>query len=173
MADQATIRAITDRNIQLLTAKPSRGYLTCATRARLVDGLRCEVEEGPWKLVADLPGKLGGEDTAPTPGVLGRAALASCLTMGIAIWAARLAAPIRSLEVDVEADFDARGELGMGPDIPAGYSEVRYAVTIESEAPKSVLDEVIELAERNSPYLDVFGRAVALRRIQHPIPAEV
>lgn len=163
MANQGAIREIVERNIQVLAAKPSRGQLTCATRARLVDGLRCEIEEGAWKFSADLPAKLGGDDTAPTPGALGRGALASCLTMGITIWAARLGVQIDTLEVEVQADFDARGELGIG-DVPPGYSQVRYAVSIQSPAPRHDLDRLLDMAERHSPYLDVFGRAIALSR---------
>jgi uncharacterized OsmC-like protein len=167
MVQQVTIREIAERNIQLLALKPSRGHLTCTTKARLVDGLRCEIEEGPWKLAADMPAKVGGEETAPTPGVLGRAALASCLAIGIASWAARLGVPIDAIEVEVQADFDARGELGVGNGVPSGYSEVRYAVSMESHASQHLLDEVLELAERYSPYLDVFGRAIPLRRVLH------
>ena len=167
MSNRLTIRAAAERSIQLLALKPARGRLTCAAKARLVDGLRCEVEEGPWKLAADMPAKVGGGETAPTPGVLGRAALASCLVIGIATWAARLGVPLDAVEVEVEADFDARGELGIG-NVPPGYTEVRYAVSIQSPAPQHALDEVLDLAERHSPYLDVFGRAIALRRVRHP-----
>ena len=166
MADRGTIRAIVERNIELLALKPTRGHLTRATRARLAGGLRCEIEEGSWKFAADMPAKAGGEETAPTPGTLGRGALAGCLTMGIAIWAARLGVPIEALEVEVQADFDARGELGMGHVRP-GYSEVRYVVAIDSPASKQELEELLALAERHSPYLDVFGRAMALRRVLH------
>jgi uncharacterized OsmC-like protein len=166
MANQATIRKIVERNIELLALKPARGQLTRATRARLVDGLRCEIEEGPWKLAADMPAKVGGEDTAPTPGTLGRGALASCLTIGIAIWAARLGVPVDAVEVEVQADFDARGELGMIGVVP-GYTEVRYVVGIDSPAARQELDALCALAERHSPYLDVFGRAMTLRRVLH------
>jgi uncharacterized OsmC-like protein len=167
MAQQVTIREIAERNIQLLARKPSRGHLTCATKARLVDGLRCEIEEGPWKLAADMPPKVGGDETAPTPGVLGRAALASCLAIGIASWAARLGVPIDAIEVQVEADFDARGELGVGGrGVLPGYTEVRNTVSIESHASGHLLDEVLELAERYSPYLDIFGRSIPLRRVE-------
>jgi uncharacterized OsmC-like protein len=110
---------------------------------------------------------LGSGETAPTPGVLGRAALASCLVIGIATWAARQGVPIDALEVEVEADFDARGELGIGNGVPPGYTEVRYAVSIQSAAPKQALEGILDLAERHSPYLDVFGRAIALRRVRH------
>jgi uncharacterized OsmC-like protein len=164
MADPHAIRALAERHVQLLAAKPVRGHLSCATKARLVNGLRCEIEEGGWKFAADMPAKVGGDETAPTPGVLGRGALASCLVISIAAWAARLGVPIEALEVEIQADFDARGELGMGDGIPAGYSEVRYSVALESPAARADLDRLLDLAERHSPYLDVFGRAIALRR---------
>ena len=98
-----------------------------------------------------MPAKAGGDDTAPTPGVLGRGALASCLTMGIAIWAARLGVPFDALEVEVQADFDARGELGVGNGVPPGYSEVRYVVAIESPAPRDELDELLRWPSATAP----------------------
>ena len=163
MADPQAIREISERHVRLLSSRPERGRLSCTTRARLAGGLRCEIEEDGWKLAADMPTKVGGDGSAPTPGVLGRGALAGCLTIGIAAWAARLGVAVDAIEVEVEADFDARGELGMG-DVPPGYQEVRYTVSIESLAPRAELDRLLAMAERHSPYLDVFGRAIALRR---------
>jgi uncharacterized OsmC-like protein len=165
MSDPRTVREISARNARLLTEKPARGQLSCATTARLTCGLRCEIEEGPWRFAADMPGKAGGDDSAPTPGVLGRAALASCLTIGIAAWAARLGVPIDVLEVEVQTDFDARGELGIGDGVPPGYTAVRYIIALESPAARQDLDQLLDLAERHSPYLDVFGRAMALSRV--------
>ncbi len=162
MADQTTIRQIAERHVQLLTARPARGLLSCTARARLRDGLRCEIEEGPWRLAADMPAKVGGDETAPTPGVLGRAALASCLVIGITAWAARLGIPVDALEVAVHADFDARGELGAAEGVRAGYMEVRYEIAIDSPAPRERLVAMLELAERHSPYLDVFGHPTAM-----------
>jgi uncharacterized OsmC-like protein len=165
MADAQTIRQVAERNLQMLALKPTRGYLTGATRARLVDGLRCEIEEGPWRFHADMPAKAGGDETAPTPGVFGRGALASCLAMGVASWAARLGVEVRTVEV--EADFNARGELGVA-DVAPGYSEVRYCIVIDSPASAAELDGLLQRVERHSPYLDIFGRAVPLRRVVHP-----
>jgi uncharacterized OsmC-like protein len=165
MADPATIREITERNARTLALKPTRGHLTGITKARIEEGLRCVIEEGPWKLAADMPAKAGGEETAPTPGMLGRGALASCLAIGISLWAARLQIPIRSLEVEVQTDFDARGELGVDDHVPPGYEEVRFLISLDSPAPADALSGLIETAERHSPYFDVFSRAQPMRRI--------
>jgi uncharacterized OsmC-like protein len=165
MADTTRIREIAERNAEFLARKPARGHLTGVTKARIVDGLRCEIEEGPWKLTADMPLKAGGEETAPTPGMLGRGALASCLAIGISMWAARLGVVLDALEVEVQADFDARGELGVGDNIPAGYQEVRYLVSIDSPASQKAIVDLLETAERHSPYVDVFSRGQTLKRV--------
>ena len=170
--DQETIGQIFERNVQTLTKRPSRGFLTATTKARLVEGTRCEIEEGKWRLAADMIAKVGGTETAPVPGVLGRAALASCLVLGITRWAARLDVPIEALEVDVQADFDARGELGMSDEIRPGYGEGRYTVSIRSPAPEDKIEELLDLAERYSPYLDVFGQAIPLRPTRRVNAAE-
>ena len=165
MADPKRIREIAERNARTLALKPTRGHLTGITKARMVGGLRCEIEEGPWKLAADMPVKAGGEETAPTPGMLGRGALASCLVIDISMWAARLDIPIDALEVEVQADFDARGELGVGKNIPPGYQEVRYSIAIDSPASEKAIVELLETAECHSPYVDVFSRAQTMKRI--------
>jgi uncharacterized OsmC-like protein len=163
MTDQQTIRDVFERHIQVLTNKPARGQLTCTTTARLVDGLRCEISDGAWRFAADVPVKLGGDETAPPPGVLGRGALASCLLITISRWAARRSIALDALEVEVQSDLDARGELGMDDGIPPGYGEVRYTVAIRSPASRETIAALLDEAERHTPYLDVFGRAVPLR----------
>lgn len=165
MADSRKIREITERNIKLLALKTDRGHLTRVTTARIEDGLRCVIEDGPWKLAADMPVKAGGDETAPTPGTLGRGALASCIAIGIAAWAARRDVPINGVQVEVQADFDARGELGMDDRIPAGYKAIRYVVTIDSPASADVVAELVETAERYSPYVNVFARAQSMTRV--------
>lgn len=83
--------------------------------------------------------------------------------MSYVMWAAKLGVPIAKLEVDVYADTDLRGMYGVDG-IPAGYSEVRYIVSIESPAPKAAILQVLDRAEAHSPYLDVFKRPQNLHR---------
>lgn len=158
MVDPTKIREIIERNCKMLALKPTRGHLTGVTKARIVDGLRFEIEDGPWKLTADMPVKAGGDETAPTPGTLGRGALASCIAISISMWAARLGVPVDALEVEVRADFDVRGELGVDDDVPPGYQLIGYLVCIDSPASEDAVAELIETAERHSPYVDVQPR---------------
>lgn len=163
MEDTDRLRNACERNLRILTAKPHKGRLTATTRASIESGLRCVISEGDWQLTTDMPARLGGDDTGPTPGTFGRGALASCLAMGIKMWAARLEVWVDHVEVVVEADFDARGEVGLDG-VRAGYEAVRRRISIESDAPPESVMRVVELAERHSPYLDVFASPLSMGR---------
>jgi uncharacterized OsmC-like protein len=80
------------------------------------------------------------------------------------MWAARLGVPIESLDVEVEADYDRRGELGVSDEVPPGYTQVRYSVSVTSPAPEEQVRNVIDTADRYSPYRDVYARAHDVRR---------
>ena len=153
-----------DRAARALTSRPSLGRGTGITRARVREGLTCDIEAGPWRFVADMPKSAGGSEAGPTPGVYGRAALASCLAIGYMMYAAKLGVPIQSLEVEIQADYDDGALYGVS-DSPPGYLEVRYIVTVESSAPEEDVLRVLDEGDAHSPYLDVFGRAQKCRRI--------
>jgi uncharacterized OsmC-like protein len=158
------LREILERNAHAVSVRPSAGQHTARTRVTLKPGLECEVEEGPWRLIVGMSEKSGGTNAGPNPGVLGRAALGTCLAVGYGMWAARLGVPIDALDVIVEADYDSRGELGVSDDVPPGYLQVRYRVTVTSAASEQDVRRVVDAADRYSPYRDVFARAHDVRR---------
>jgi uncharacterized OsmC-like protein len=158
------LREILERNAKAVSLRPALGRHTATTTVRLKPGLECEVVEGPWRLIVGVDEKSGGTNAGPSPGVLGRGALGSCLAVTYGMWAARLGVPIDSLEVQVEADYDSRGELGVSDDVPPGYTQVRYRVTVASAAPEADVRRVLDTADKYSPYRDVFTRAHDVRR---------
>jgi len=163
MSARERIKRSFERNARALELRPGIGQGTAVTRVRLQGGLRCVIEEGDWRLVADMSPKSGGGDAGPNPGILGRGALGSCLAMGYAMWAAKLDIPIDGIEVEVQADYDTRGHYGVA-DVAPGYAQVRYVVTVESDAPAADIERLLDVADRHTPYHDVFRRPVELRR---------
>lgn len=110
-----------------------------------------------------MPGD-GGLGLGPDPGVFARAALGSCLAMGYVMWAAQLGVPLRGVEMVVEADYDARGMLGVDDSISPGWSAVRYTVAIDSSAPQDVIEKVVNQADKYSSLLDAFQRPLSVTR---------
>jgi len=166
MAEASSIKTAIERTSKALTLKPSLGQSTGISKVRITDGLSCEIQEGDWKLKADMPTSVGGNHTGPTPGVYGRAAFGSCLAIGYMMKAASMNIPIRSLEVEVQADYDDGAMFGTSDNNP-GYLQVRYIVTVESDAPEQSIIAMLDDADQHSPYLDVFSRAQDCRRELH------
>jgi uncharacterized OsmC-like protein len=158
------IREALERNIKAVTLRPAIARNTARTSVRLKPGLECELTEGPWTLTVAMSRKLGGTQAGPNPGTLGRGALGTCLALGYAMWAARLGVALDALEVEVEAEYDSRGELGLSDDVPPGYTQVRYIVSVTSCAPEEDVRRVLDTADKYSPYRDVFARAHDVRR---------
>jgi uncharacterized OsmC-like protein len=149
------------------------GIGTGKSKVRMTNGLRCEIQEGEWKLSADMPATVGGDGSAPTPGVLGRAALGSCLAIGYMMKAAELEIPITGLEVEVEADYDDGALFGTAAkDVPPGYLQIRYTVTVESNAPENDVMQIVDDGDNHSPYLDIFTRAQKCIRTVNIIPSK-
>jgi uncharacterized OsmC-like protein len=153
------IKQVHDRAIQALKLKPSIGRGTSVTTSRLVDGLACDITRGDWKLRADLSPAEGGDGSGPSPSVYGEGALAACLTMGLAIAAARRGIEIVELSVEVAADWDIQGMYGLGDNIPPGYTKLRIAVDLDSGASPAEAEKLLADVVRNSPWMDVYRRA--------------
>ena len=168
MGDPEVIRTAIERNVKAVTLRPGVGQGTARTTARLRPGLECEVTDGPFALTVGMTEKYGGTNAGPNPGVLGRGALASCMVIDYALWAARMGIQLDTLEVEVQADYDVRGELGVegegGEELRPGYTEIRYVVTVESPAPEEKLLEWLDQGDRTSPYLDMFANGTTVRR---------
>ena len=156
------IKIAVERSAKAVSLKASVGQGTAVTKVRLREGLACEIQDGPWTLVAGMTDKYGGTNQGPNPGVLGRAALGSCLAIGYAMWAARLGVPIDSLEIEVQADYDVRGELGVADHVRPGYIEVRYFVAVTSPASTADIHKWLDTADRYSSWRDNLASGVPL-----------
>jgi uncharacterized OsmC-like protein len=130
--------------------------------AVIEEGLRCRVEGPDGRvLVTDMPGAVGGGESAPSPGWFARAAQASCDATVIAMRAAELGLKLDTLEVTVDSESDDRGLLGMDDSVPAGplTSRIRVSISAEGADPER-LRELVEWADRHSPVSDAVRRAV-------------
>lgn len=93
---------------------------------------------------------VGGPHDAPTPGDLLCAALAACQDSAVRMVANILGVVLTHLEVRVTAQADARGALGMGPDIAVGFSSITCDVefAVEDGTPQDLIEKLRVAAER-------------------------
>jgi uncharacterized OsmC-like protein len=124
--------------------------------------LRCRAEAGDgWAVVTDMPAPVGGGGTAPTPGWLIRAALASCTATTIAMRAAELNVALTELEVTAESKTDMRGLLDVGDGVQPGPVGALLRVRLAADdADKQRLEELVEWADSHSPVGDCVRRTI-------------
>ena len=54
--------------------------------------------------------------------------------------------------------------LGLDPDVTPAYTEVRYIVSVESDASEDEVERVFDLADSRCPYLMVWKTPLPMKR---------
>jgi uncharacterized OsmC-like protein len=148
------IREAIDNMGRLISEQPEKARAKhAAATARLVEDLRCEVK-GPHgeTVLTDMPPAMGGAASAPSPGWLLRASLASCTATTIAMRAAKLGIQLTTLEVTVDSSADHRGFLGLDDKVSAGLSPITMRVKVgASGVAADKLRDLVDWGDRHSP----------------------
>ncbi|SRR6266700_2867469 len=113
-------------------------------------------------IMVDEPEALGGVDGAPNPVEVLMSALCGCVTAGIATNAELFSVPLDAIEIDMEADLDARGMLGHDKSVRNGVTDIRYTVTLQSPAPEATVRKCKETIDRKSPIRDTLANPVKI-----------
>ena len=114
-------------------------------------------------IMSDDPVPLGGVDAAPAAVEVLLAALAGCVTSGIATNAAIFDVPIDAMSIDMEA----RHRLSRAPRATTsrcrnGLTEIHYTVTIQSPAPEEKVRRCKETIDRKSPVRNTLTNPVKI-----------
>jgi len=163
MKSQSEIKAALDRAARMIEAKPEIGQRVYKSVASVASGLACSVTEKEWTFASDTPEAMGGDNGAPSPSTLFRAAVASCVAMGIKMWAARMEVDISHVEVHFATDVDARGQFGMCDDIPAGFENSDLTIKVVSDAAESDVRGAIAASLRYSPMIDALKGGIPIK----------
>lgn len=91
---------------------------------------------------------VGGTEDTGCSGDYFLASLAGCYEVTLRLVATASKLTINRLDLRVEGDWDARGTLGMDPDVPVGYTDIRILVDIDVDGPEERIARLAELTER-------------------------
>jgi uncharacterized OsmC-like protein len=98
--------------------------------------------EKPFVYNADEPPVLAGENRGANPVEYALTALASCLTTSMVYHAASRGIKIDEIEAKVEGDIDLGGFMGVNPNVPKAYQNIRVKYNVRSDAPAEKLREL-------------------------------
>ncbi|MGY1433542.1 OsmC family protein [Streptomyces reniochalinae] len=132
--------------------------VTGATRQA---GTTIDSRTARYTLESDEPAALLGSDTAASPAEYVLQALAGCYAVTFATHAANRGIELSSLRLDMEADFDLQGFLGLDEKTRPGAQEIR--VTVHAESPNTSRGGLLELTafvQEHSPIRDILAHEV-------------
>ena len=118
-------------------------------------------------VVVDEPLHLFGQDTAPAPGEIVLSGLGGCLAVGITAVATWKQVTLSKLEIFLEGDIGNPAAWGAGGALKAppemGFQAIRVKVEIEGDAPREVLDEIVQHANMYSPVANSMRNPIAFQ----------
>ena len=160
------IRNSIERTISYLEANPTKAiHKDPPVTAALESGLKIRVKgRNGEEAITDMPPSIGGEGSAPSPGWLMKAALATCTATVIATKAALEGFELSTLEVSIESETDIRGLVFVDESIKAGPLTLRTHVRIGSKGiAEEKLHEIVNWAADNSWVGNAICRAVPIK----------
>jgi uncharacterized OsmC-like protein len=104
---------------------------------------------------ADHPEIFAAADEAATPVEMALAALASCLTAGVAAVAQARKVQLRSVSATLEAGMDVRGILGMDEDVRNGFDGIKVTYKIDADASPADIKAIVAQSQKRSAVYDI------------------
>jgi uncharacterized OsmC-like protein len=104
---------------------------------------------------ADHPEIFASEDHGATPVEIVLAALASCLTAGVASVAQNREIQLRSVKATLEGGMDIQGILGIDSDVRNGFDGIKVTYEIDADATKDEIEAVVAQSQKRSAVYDV------------------
>ena len=104
---------------------------------------------------ADHPELFASEDKGATPVEIVLAALASCLTAGIASVAQNRNIQLRSVKARLEAGMDMQGILGIDSEVRNGFDGIKVVFHIDADATRDEIKALVAQSQRRSAVFDI------------------
>jgi uncharacterized OsmC-like protein len=146
--------------IDTIKQQPTAAQTSWSAKVRWTGAFRSEAAvRGFAPIASDEPSALGGTDSAPNPVEQLLGALGNCLAVGYAANASAAGITIRDLRIDLDGDLDLHAFLGLA-DGHAGFSAIRVAVHLDTDADEAAVAELHRRVAATSPVGQTLSKAI-------------
>ena len=160
--------------LDVLRAQPEAARFEFRVRNRWIDGTHSRStihgfwgagtedvsRSEPFIVDASEPPVLFGHNEAPNPAEYLLHALAGCLTLTIVNVAAARKVTLTEVTSTLEGVLDARGATGIDPSYRNGFERIRVSFSVKGDAPRELLEEIVERAKSRSVVYDMVTNGV-------------
>jgi uncharacterized OsmC-like protein len=146
--DGDRLRAIQAPIKEAYEASPESAVVTLEASGTLGEGISCSVQTGRAIAAAGLHPASGGDGTLLCSGDMLLEALVACAGVTLRAVATSIGIAVESGRVHAEGELDFRGTLAVNREAPVGFSSIRLAFELETDADKGQLETLLKLTER-------------------------
>lgn len=139
---------------------PEQGRVQFSATTEWHEGAHATTTVRHFTVPSDEPASLVGTDLAPNAVELLLSALGACLSVGFVYNAALQGIAIQRLAIEIEGRLDLATFLGLPGGTPAGYTEIRVACRVDSDARPGALAALASRVIATSPVTDTLRRPV-------------
>lgn len=104
---------------------------------------------------ADHPETFASEDRGATPVEIALAALASCLTAGVASVAQNREIQLHAVSASIEGKMDIQGILGIDSDVRNGFDGIKVTYKIDADGSKEDIEAIVAQSQKRSAVYDI------------------
>jgi uncharacterized OsmC-like protein len=134
---------------------------TFKATAHLQPGMVVKAQSRHFEMIVDEPPSLGGTDTGMNPVELLLCALGACQAIVARVYAPQFEIDLQDFRMELEGDLDIDGFLDKA-DVRCGFSQVRYNIHIQSDAPREKIEEFVAFISKKCPVGDTISDPVHL-----------
>jgi uncharacterized OsmC-like protein len=147
--DSAELRAVQQPLKDAYREDPQQAVITLRAQGQLDEqAIACSVDTGRALAVAGLHPATGGDGSLACSGDMLLQALVGCAGVTLRAVATSLQIDVAGGTVSAEGDLDFRGTLAVSKDAPVGFSAIRLAFDLDTDASAEQLQTLIKLTER-------------------------
>jgi len=142
--------------------EPAAAVITLHAEGTLGEGISCKVATGRAIAEAGLHPATGGDGSLLCSGDMLLEALAACAGVTLRSVATSIEVPVRGGTVRAEGDLDFRGTLAVDRGAPVGFTDIRLAFELDTDATEEELDTLLKLTERYCVVFQTLAKTPAL-----------
>jgi len=128
--------------------QPQSARVTLRARAKIGDGITCNIETGKALVEAGLHPATGGDGFSACSGDMLLEALVACAGVTLRAVSTAIGVSLNGATVSAEGDLDFRGTLAVDKTIPVGFQDIRLKFDLDSDATPEQLASLLKLTER-------------------------
>lgn len=147
--DSAELRAVQQPLKDAYRRNPQEAVVILRAHGRLGDqAITCSVATGRALAEAGLHPAAGGDSSLACSGDMLLQALVACAGVTLRAVATSLQIPVAGGTVSAEGDLDVRGTLAVSKDAPVGFTSIRLAFDLDTDATTEQIEALLRLTER-------------------------